>query len=120
VHEACGQLFADLIDVTFDMGRTFYELLSDAPDFVPLHEPQCNIQVFRYVPDALRDAPLDRLGQFQLELRRRVIESGEFYLVPSMADGAGALRVTIINPLTTEDDLRGLLECLRDFGDNLV
>ena len=56
------QLFADLVDITFAMGRVFYEKLSAAPDFVPLHEPQCNIVVFRHVPAALRDAPPERLG----------------------------------------------------------
>ena len=42
-----------------------------------------------------------------------MIESGEFYLVQSRIDGRTVLRTTIMNPLTTADDLRGLLECLR-------
>ena len=33
------QLFADMVDVTFALGRTFYEKLPAADDFVPLHEP---------------------------------------------------------------------------------
>ena len=107
------QLFADLVDVTFDMGRVFYEKLPAAPDFVPLHEPQCNIVVFRYVPEELRDAPADVLGRFQLDLRRQVIESGRFYIVSTQIDGVGALRVTIINPLTTAEHLDELLETIR-------
>ena len=71
------------------MGRVFYEKLSAAADFVPLHEPQCNIVVFRHVPAALRNAPPERLDQFQLELRRSVIESGEFYIVSTRLDGVG-------------------------------
>ena len=110
------QLFADLVDITFSMGRVFYEKLSAAPDFTPLHEPQCNIVVFRYVPAALRDAPQDVLGRFQFELRRRVIESGKFYIVSTTFDGVGALRVTIINPLTTPEDLDHLLDLLREMG----
>ena len=43
------------------------------------------------------------LGRFQLDLRRQVIESGRFYIVSTQIDGVGALRVTIINPLTTAD-----------------
>jgi hypothetical protein len=45
-----------------------------------------------------------------------VIESGEYYLVQSRIDGRSVLRATIINPLTTADDLRGLLDCLRRYG----
>jgi L-2,4-diaminobutyrate decarboxylase len=113
------QLFADLVDVTFAMGRVFYEKLAAAPDFVPLHEPECNIVVFRHVPESLRNAPPDVLGRFQLELRRRVIESGAFYIVSTKIDGQGALRVTIINPLTTPAHLDELLDVLRASGKEL-
>jgi L-2,4-diaminobutyrate decarboxylase len=99
--------------VTFALGKTFYEKLQAAPDFVPLHEPQCNIVVFRYVPERLRDAPADVLGRFQMDLRRAVIESGRFYIVSTQIDGVGALRVTIINPLTMPADLDDLLETIR-------
>jgi hypothetical protein len=48
-----------------------------------------------------------------------LIESGEFYITQTNLDGAGALRVTIINPLTTEKDLAGLLEAIRRVGRTL-
>jgi L-2,4-diaminobutyrate decarboxylase len=114
------QLFADMVDVTFALGRTFYDKLSAADDFVPLHEPQCNIVMFRHVPTELREAPAERIGAFQLDLRRRLIESGEFYIVPSKRDGVGALRVTIINPLTTPAHLDSLMDALRRHGRELL
>ncbi len=58
----------------------------------------------------------DVLGRFQLELRRQVIESGRFYIVSTQIDGVGALRVTIINPLTTAEDLDELMETIREAG----
>ena len=114
------QLFADLVETTFTMGRVFYEKLSAAPDFVALHEPECNIVVFRHVPSALRDATPKRLDQFQLELRRSVIESGEFYIVSTRLDGVGALRVTIINPLTAPEHLDRLLDAIREAGRQIL
>ena len=114
------QLFADMVDVTFDLGRRFYEKLTDASDFEPLHEPECNIVAFRHVPESLRAAPADRLGKFQLDLRREIIESGEFYIVPTKKDGVGALRVAIINPLTTLDHLDLLMDTLREKGQSLL
>lgn len=113
-------LFEDMVDVTFDLGRTFYEKLMAAPDFEPLHEPQCNIVAFRHLPDALRQGPAERIGPFQLELRRTLIQSGEFYLVPTQVNGIGALRVTLINPLTTPDHLDALLDALRRYGKTLL
>jgi L-2,4-diaminobutyrate decarboxylase len=114
------QLFADMVDVTFDLGRQFYAKLTAADDFTPLHEPQCNIVVFRHVPAGLRGATLEQIGEFQLELRRRLIESGDFYIVPAKHDGIGALRVTIINPLTTPEHLDRLMEALRRHGQQLL
>lgn len=113
-------LFADLIDVTFDLGRQFYAMLREAEEFEPLHEPECNIVAFRHLPRELCDAADDEVDRFQLRLRRAVIESGEYYLVQSRIDGRSVLRVTIINPLTTADDLRGLLDCLRRHGRNII
>jgi L-2,4-diaminobutyrate decarboxylase len=114
------QLFADMVDVTFDMGWQFYEKLSEAEDFQPLHEPECNIVVFRYLPEKLRDAPAEQVGAFQLDLRREIIQSGEFYIVPTAKDGVGALRVTIINPLTTPEHLDRLMDTLRTMGQRLL
>ncbi len=114
------QLFGDLVDVTFDLGQKLYGKIREAADFTALHEPQCNIVVFRHVPPALRDVSPRRLGQFQLNLRRALIESGEFYIVSTNLDGVGALRVTIINPLTSESHLDQLLESLREKGRQLL
>jgi L-2,4-diaminobutyrate decarboxylase len=110
----CGeQLFADMVETTFDRARWFWELLRTTDDVLPLHEPQCNIVCFRYVPAHLRSASPAEIGRFNQDLRRRLIESGHYYIVQTNLDGAAALRVTVMNPLTTEDDLRGLLDAIR-------
>lgn len=109
-------LFADLVDLTFDLTRQLHGLLTEQTDFTPLHEPQCNILAFRYLPSELAGASPAAVGDFQLALRRHVIESGDFYLVPVRIDGVGALRMTLINPLTTVQDLHDLLDTLRQHG----
>lgn len=114
------QLFADMVDVTIDTARELHGLLAAADDFETLHEPECNIVAFRYLPQELRNAEPERVDQFQWRVRRAVVESGEFYLVQSRIDGRPVLRTTIMNPLTTADDLHALLECLRRFGRKLL
>jgi len=114
------QIFADMVDVTFSLGKTFYEKLASAEDFEPLHEPECNIVAFRYVPEQLRGATLEELGKFQLDIRRAIIRSGKFYIVPTAAEGFGALRVTIINPLTTATHLDQLMESIRETGEEVM
>ena len=114
------QLFVDLVETTFSMGTVFHEKLDAAEDFVPLHRPQCNIVAFRHVPEALRNAPSDVLGRFQFELRRNLIESGEFYIVSTALDGVGALRATVMNPLTQPEHIDALLDALRRHGRELL
>ena len=65
-------------------------------------------------------APPAEIDAFQLRIRRAVIESGEYYLVPNRIDGRSVLRTTLMNPLTTRDDLAGLLDCLRRHGRRLL
>jgi len=114
------ELFADLVNVCFDLGATFHAKLLAAPDFEPLHEPQCNIVVFRHIPDQLRRADPQTVSDFQLRLRREVIQSGAFYLVHCVIDGVAAFRVTLINPLTTSEDLDELLATLRLRGQEIL
>ncbi len=114
------QLFSDLVDVTYALGQDLFQKLTEAEDFEPLHEPECNIVVFQHVPPALQVADADTVGRFQMDLRRRLIESGEYYIVSTKLDGVGALRTTIINPMTTSDHLDRLLDSLRGHGELLL
>jgi L-2,4-diaminobutyrate decarboxylase len=113
------EIFGDMVDVTIDTARQLYEMLAATDDFETLHEPQCNIVAFRYVPAELRDAPPEQIDQFQWRVRRAVIESGEFYIVQSRIDGRPVLRTTVMTPLTTTADLEELLDCLRRYGRRL-
>lgn len=112
-------LFADLVDVTFESAHLFYDMLTQASDFEPVHKPECNIVVFRYQPEWLKELSLEQQNLFHFKLRRTIIESGEFYIVHSVIDGQAAFRITVMNPLTTEIHLTGLLEMIRQKGSEL-
>lgn len=114
------QLFEALVDTTFALGQEFYELLESQDDFAAYCQPECNIVVFRYLPAELREASDEQVDRFQLQLRREVIQSGEFYLVQTRLDGRSYLRATLINPLTKSANLRELLDCLRRYGRRLL
>ena len=46
--------------------------------------------------------------------------AGEFYIVPAKHQGVGALRVAIMNPLTTAEHLDQLMDALRRHGRELL
>lgn len=113
------QIFADMVEMTFDLAQILYEKLRAAPDFEPIHEPQCNILAFRYCPREFQGRSEWEQGEFQRKLRRRIIESGKLYIVAANIAGKDVLRVTIMNPLTTQDHLEQMLNTIRDFGREL-
>lgn len=92
------------LDGLIDRALSFARMIRESPDFELALEPFCNIVCFRY-------RPLDDEGQDRL--RERIIGSGRFYLVRTRLEGRVYLRTTVMNPLTTDDDLRALLDELR-------
>lgn len=102
------QLFADLVDITYGTARLFASCMLENENFELLNTPEANILVFRYLPDEIRNAEDNIKGAFQIELRKRIIESGDFYIVPASDNGVAALRMVIMNPLTTEEHFYAL------------
>lgn len=108
------QVFEALVDRTIDLAREFHGMLSEACDFEPLHRPECNILCFRYLPEKLRGASQEQVSLLQTTIRRKLIESGDFYITATRIDGAMALRVTLMNPLTDRGHLEALMQAVRE------
>jgi L-2,4-diaminobutyrate decarboxylase len=102
------QMFSDYVTQMFDLGRTFAAMVRESRDFELAVEPDCNIVCFRHLPRAATD-----LDGCQETIRQRLLSEGSFYLVQTRLRGRVYLRVTLINPLTTEGDLVALLEAIR-------
>lgn len=114
------ELFEQLVDQTLQRTQQLYQLLQVESDFQTLHEPECNILAFRHVPKDVDEWPLERQNAFQREVRTRLIRSGEFYIVQTTLDGLAALRTTVMNPLTTSQDLAELIDAIRSTGRQIL
>ena len=98
-----GALYDRLCDVT----RAMHDLLAAHPSFEVLHEPQCNILCFRWIGDgSMQPEELDR---FNRELRERYNRSGAGWITATTLGGRRVLRVTIMNPRTTEQDVAAIV-----------
>ncbi len=115
-----AEIFEQMVDRTFALAQYFYERLKEASDFEVLHTPECNIVVFRHVPADLREPSAEAMDRWQHELRSRLVKAGDFYIVQTNLNGRAALRVTLMNPLTTEQDLTALLDELRSIGQDIL
>ncbi|HQZ69073.1 MAG TPA: aminotransferase class I/II-fold pyridoxal phosphate-dependent enzyme [Planctomycetaceae bacterium] len=113
------QIFEQMVDRVIEVARQLHELLNEQLDFQTLHTPECNILAFRYVPPSLANAADLVIDTFQRDVRTRLIQSGHFYIVQTTLDNRAALRVAVMNPMTTTDDLQELLSAIRDTGQQL-
>lgn len=107
------QMFADYLDSMIDRTRAMADVIKASDDFTLAIEPECNIICFRYEPFALSKEESNALQRY---IRSTILESGAFYIVQTVLDDRLYLRCTVINPLTTEAHLRGLLDEVRRVG----
>ena len=103
------EFFVRYINKMYDMARYFATLISRQPDFEVLMTPQSNIVCFRYHPPA----SAENLSRLNEKLRRKVVESGQYYIVQTRVHGETWLRTTLMNPLTRQEDLEGILREIR-------
>jgi L-2,4-diaminobutyrate decarboxylase len=85
--------------------RYLYDRLIESEDFEPVHEPDLNILCFR------------RKGfddEQTADLRERLIRSGRAWITTTILRGERVLRVTMMNPRTTERHIDAMLEALRE------
>lgn len=104
------KFFGDYIDQVYDLTKEFAQVINRSPDFEIAIEPECNIICFRYLA---KDHP--DMDNLQFDLRKKILAEGSFYLVQTELGGKAYLRCTIINPLTTIEDLQLLLNRVRHF-----
>ncbi len=107
------KFFGNYIDTMYDLASEFNNDLSNAPDFESIVNPESNIICFRY----LKHKASSDLNDTNRLIREKVIKRGKFYIVQAELNEKVWLRVTIINPQTTIDDLRALLDEIRECGE---
>ncbi len=102
------ELLSDYVDRMFALGARFAELLAQHPDFELALPPTSNIVMFRFLPNGA--ANLDTL---QARIRAHLRAEGTFHLVQAQLRSQVYLRVSLMNPLSTEDDLLALIHAVR-------
>ena len=97
---------AERIERVTDLTRYLFERVRESDDFEPVHEPDLNILCFRR-----RGMSNEETG----ELRERLIRSGRAWITSTVLRSERVLRVTMMNPRTTERHIDEMLDALREF-----
>ena len=101
------------IEKCYQLAEDFYHLLIQQKDFEVPYFPQSNILCFRFTGGPASD-------DFQLKLRYTLIDTGNFYITSCEMNNKRYLRVVLIHPDTAVEDLKALLNNIRDVAQNLI
>lgn len=114
-------LFQANVDTLYDLGQTFAGLIRQRPQFELATEPECNLVCFRYVgKEGVERADAATLNEWNLRIRAASLADGRFYLVQTTLRDQTYLRVSLMNPLTTEADLLDMLTWLEQYAVQLT
>jgi L-2,4-diaminobutyrate decarboxylase len=108
--------YRDYIESRYDLTNAFSHMVRSDNNFQLAAEPESNIICFRYTPKGFDNHALNLINS---EIRNRIIKEGSFYIVQTELDGKIWLRLTIINPVTSLDDLKALMARIREAGEEI-
>ncbi|NAS11649.1 pyridoxal phosphate-dependent decarboxylase family protein [Poritiphilus flavus] len=109
-------IFDTFVSTLYDLGHQFADLIDQHPDFELAVRPMTNILCFRYRDKNHDEEALNRINQ---KIRQQILEEGTFYIVQTKLRGKHYLRTTIMNPFTTAEHFRGLLENIKQKAEQL-
>ncbi len=103
------QLTTGVCEVT----NAAYEYCSGSRVLAPAHEPQTNIFCF-----SLRDRPQSVKASDRLHwvVKEAVNSSGQAYISSTVLDGRRVLRIVVMNPRTTVDDIIQVMRIVERFA----
>ena len=106
LHQYGPEVFDAFVTHLYDMGKVFASAVKAHPSFEIALEPQTNIVCFRLLNQGFSTAQLNQLNE---QLRTALVKQGDFYIVQAKLRGTHYLRVTIMNPKTTQVHIEELL-----------
>ena len=105
--------YKEYIDSRYSLASEFAAIVRAEQDIELAVEPESNIVCFRYAPEGYNELTLNQINS---NIRDTIIKEGSYYIVQAELGGKIWIRLTIINPVTSEEDLRALLKRVLEIG----
>ena len=112
-EEALGKY----VESRYDIASRFADAIRAEDGMELAVTPESNIVCFRYAPAGCSSGRLNELNRM---IRKKIVRSGEFYLVQTELDGTIWLRTALMNAMTDDNDLARLISAIRRHGAELV
>lgn len=107
----------ELFDRAVDLAATAHGLASERPELEVARRPELSTLLFRYRPDGVTDEEADRLVA---QIRSALFAEGSALLASTRLDGRPWLKITLLDPTTTPEDLTTMLDLVTSTGETLV
>jgi L-2,4-diaminobutyrate decarboxylase len=112
-----AEAIGDGFDTVIDLAHATADWVRDQPDLRLRAEPELSTVLLRYQPDGVDDDHADDLNP---RIRRALWGDGRAVVAGTKVDGRSWLKLTLLNPATTIDDVVTVLQRVRSAGDDLL
>ena len=106
-----------MLDTVCDLATEVRELLKAQPDFEVLGASDLSTVLFRFAPETADRAATDELVPM---IRRVLFRSGRAAVARTTIDGTPWLKITLLNPATTAEDITTVLDLVRATGHGII
>ena len=107
----------ELLDTVCDLAAEVRELLEAQPDFQVRGASDLSTVLFRFAPETADAATVDELVPM---IRRVLFRSGRAAIARTTIEGTPWLKLTLLNPDTTVDDITAVLDLVRATGHGIL
>jgi L-2,4-diaminobutyrate decarboxylase len=102
------ETFGNMIDHTIELARYTAEYLTGLENIeLKNRHPEINTIIFRYQPDTDSGIGLDELNR---AIQQSLLHEGKGVIAKTTVDGETFLKLTLLNPRTSEEDIHELMD----------
>lgn len=109
-------LIGDYLDTVLALTGEVYEEVVDWDEIEVVAAPQLSTLVLRYAPT---DAEVDEIGRLNSEIRSVLFHRGSAVVAATTVEGRQYLKLTLLNPMATAQDILGIVDQIRTVGREL-
>lgn len=105
------------IDRIIDTAKEAAQLLENDPNFELLNRSDLSALVFRYSADPFKTFDLSRINTY---IKSQLYKNGKALVAGTKVNGQFYLKFTILNPLTTIEDIKSILITIKKHGNEYI
>lgn len=110
------ETFGEMIDKTIELAAAIAKTIATDPELELANIPTINAVVFRYLPSQETATVIERINQ---QIPKKLMLEGKAIIAQTQIKGKNYLKFTLLNPLTTLNDLTQLLSQIKSLGQTL-